>query len=168
MAHQAALDLLAHEHREAVQEEAGSRRPDVLDQAQEGPGVAGLLPHLVQGVGAAGVDDVAALGQGQGEGGDEHGLEADTGLQERRHLLPGEGGPLLGREPVLVGVDGEQGVGDELTVGELAPGEALLGLDDPSDRGRVEALDPEGDGIVPFGRVGHGCGHGPTIARRFL
>ena len=133
----------------------------LTDQPDEQPGVAGLLAHLVQGVGEAWVGDVGAEGELVCEPGHEHGLEQDPEPHDRRQFLAGQDGPLLGGELESEPGDGQELVGDHLVLGQAA-GDLDVGLDDPPEGGGVEPLDPGrvfGVGVEAGGR-GLGDGHG--------
>ena len=139
-----------------------------LEEADEEPGVAGLLPHLVQQVGHPGVGEVGAGEDVDAESSHQDRFEADAGVHDGGELLPGEGALLLVAE--LVEELGEVGQGEELVGQDLAvadgAGDLGVGLHDALQRGGGEALYAlvDGAGRLPAGSGrggrGRGCGHG--------
>ena len=120
--------------------------PELLDQADEGALVAGLLGDLVEHVGDAGVGDVAVLGDLQREAGVEDGLEPDPHLEHGRDLLAGEAGPGVGVEVEVEAAGREQLVADHLARTERGPVEELLGLEHLADRCGREPVDASSGG----------------------
>ncbi len=106
--------------------------------------MAGLLPHLVEEVRDAGVGEVGSGDDLETESSHQDRLEADAGVDD--------GGELLAREDLLLLVgqaveelrdvrQAEDLVGEDLAVADLA-GDVDVGLDDPLEGGRREAVDP--------------------------
>ena len=118
--------------------------------------MSGLLAHLVQGVGEAGIGDVGAERELVGEARHQNRLEEDAEPHDRGQLLAGEGDALVGREVEVEAVDREQLVGEYLALCEAA-GDLDVGLDDPAARRSVEPLDPGVVvGVGNGGRRSHG------------
>ncbi|MEZ5203239.1 MAG: hypothetical protein R2701_02305 [Acidimicrobiales bacterium] len=129
----------------ALGERVAGLRAELAHHALEHALVAGLLAHLVAEVGDAGIGDVFGLGDLEREAGLEDRLEADAGVEHRRHLLAAEDGPLLRGEVEVEPGHREQLVGDHLAWAHLAR-QVDIGLHHPTQRRSVQALDALHDG----------------------
>ena len=141
-------DHVLRDAADRVVERVLGRGLDLLQEAHEEAGVAGLLPHLVQQVRHAGVGEVGAGEDLEAESSHQDRLEADAGVDDGGELLPGQDALLLVGQ--LVEELGDVGQGEELVGEDLAVADGArdvgVGLDDALQGGRGQPLDALVDG----------------------
>ena len=129
---------------------------ELREQPNEQSRVASLLPELVQDVRDLRIGEVPLPDDVHGETRGKDRLEADAGRGDRRDLLAGEQGALLGREIEVQSGHAQQLVREDLPGPDFA-GHVDVRLDDPLQRRRREPVDALLDArSIARNRVGHG------------